>query len=172
MMGTWPPPCPVRSAVTSPASTVSGCSLPSRTYAVHGSWAPTPPCTWTPVPVTGGASPGNGWSPSRGTRRRPPSPSSPRTGEPDVITFEGPGRLVELARERVDASILARAHQKVGDGRDAVTVVARRSPTRQGPITFSYLLDRGLSSEDPAVKEATARALAVVRSDLGLGSDD
>lgn len=90
----------------------------------------------------------------------------------DVVTLEGSGRLVELARERVDASILARAHQRVGDGRDAVTVVARRSPTRQGPVTFSYLLDRGLSSEDAAVKEATARALAVVRSDLGLASDD
>ncbi|MGH1562533.1 hypothetical protein [Mumia sp. DW29H23] len=90
----------------------------------------------------------------------------------EVVAFEGPGRLIELARERVDASIVAQAHEKVGGGRDTVTVVARRSPTRRGPITFSYVLDRGLSSDDAAVQEATARALAVVRSDLGLGPDD
>ncbi|WP_370618990.1 hypothetical protein [Mumia sp. Pv 4-285] len=85
-----------------------------------------------------------------------------------VLAFDGPGRLVDLARERVDASFVARAHEKVEGGRGTVTVVARRSPTRTGPVSFSYVLDRGLSSDDPAVREATAKALAMVRADLGL----
>jgi hypothetical protein len=89
-----------------------------------------------------------------------------------VVAFDGPGRLIELARERVDASILTRAHQRLDDGRSTVTVIARRSPTRSGPITFSYVLDKGLSSDDAEVREATARALAVARSDLGLDADE
>ncbi|KAA1423606.1 hypothetical protein FE697_008425 [Mumia zhuanghuii] len=88
-----------------------------------------------------------------------------------VVAFDGPGRLVELARERVDASFVARAHEKLDGARGTVTVVARRSPTRSGPVTFSYVLDRGLSSDDPEVRDATARALAVVRADLGLDGD-
>lgn len=86
----------------------------------------------------------------------------------EVVAFGGAGRLVELARERVDASIVARASERVGEGRETATVVARRSPTRRGAITYSYLLDKGLSSEDPQVREATARALASVQDDLGV----
>ncbi|TNC39572.1 hypothetical protein [Mumia zhuanghuii] len=86
----------------------------------------------------------------------------------DVVAFADSGRLVELARERVDASIIARADERVGDGRDTVTVVARRSPARRGPITYSYVLDQGLSSDDVQVQEAAARALASVQDDLGV----
>ncbi|MFD1826442.1 MULTISPECIES: hypothetical protein [Mumia] len=89
----------------------------------------------------------------------------------EVVAFDGPGRLVELARERVDASIVASARETVEGARDTVTVVARRSPTRRGPLTFSYVLDQGLSSDDPHVREATARALASVQDDLGLRGD-
>src|SRR5699024_3048787 len=59
-----------------------------------------------------------------------------------VLQIEDPGKLLELARERITASVLLTRPVPVGQRgrRGSVTVVARRSPTRSGDITFSFVL--------------------------------
>ncbi|MFY0407262.1 hypothetical protein [Solicola sp. PLA-1-18] len=84
-----------------------------------------------------------------------------------VHRIEAPGRLLELVRERVTASIVARRAVPVRRGFD-LQVVVRRSPTRTGDTTYSFVLDPGLEPDDDDVRAAVRRGVAEVRQDLGL----
>ncbi|KHL12018.1 hypothetical protein CLV56_3343 [Mumia flava] len=91
-------------------------------------------------------------------------------GEPvhRAVAMADAGRIVELGRERVEASILARSRRTVSGRRTgAVSVLARRSPAGGGPTVFQYVLDPGLTSDDPEVQDALAQALDAVREELG-----
>ncbi|MDO9380664.1 MAG: hypothetical protein Q7T56_17600 [Nocardioidaceae bacterium] len=91
-------------------------------------------------------------------------------GEPEprhVHRIESPGRLLELVRERITASILVRRPVPVRPGA-GLTVVVRRSPTRTGEASFSFVLDPGLDPVDADVLAAVDRGRAEARDELGL----
>lgn len=91
-------------------------------------------------------------------------------GQPEPRTslaVEGPGRLLELVRERVTASVLLTRNVPV-EGSRGIKVIARRSPTGGGDIDWSFWLDRRLDPGDPAVQQAAERGLAEARSELGM----
>ncbi len=90
-------------------------------------------------------------------------------GEPEPrhrVKLEDPHRLLELVRERVIASVVVRRYVPV-EGRRGLTVVARRAPYRDGPLAWSFVVDRGLDATSPAVRDAAERGLAEARAEIG-----
>lgn len=91
-------------------------------------------------------------------------------GEPQprhVARLQDPRRLLELVRERVTASILLTRNVPV-EGTRGIKLVARRSPVGQGEPQFSFWLADGIDPDDPAVRDASRRGIAVAREELGL----
>ncbi len=86
-----------------------------------------------------------------------------------TYTFEldHPGRLLELIRERVTASVVLQRRVAVS-GKTGLSVVARRPPNRGGEITWAFELDPGIDPDDPAVAEAARRGLETASEELGL----
>lgn len=84
-----------------------------------------------------------------------------------VFTLPEPGRLLELVRERVTASIVLQRHVPVS-GRRGLRVVARRAPRGDRPIRWIYEYDAGVDPDDPAVRRAAAEALADARVEVGI----
>lgn len=84
-----------------------------------------------------------------------------------VAELPEPGRLLELVRERVTASVLLQRHVAV-DGRRGLRVIARRAPRGDRPVTWVYEYDEGVDPEDPAVRSAAREALAQAQQDVGL----
>jgi hypothetical protein len=82
------------------------------------------------------------------------------------IPVAEPGRLLELLRERVTKSVVSSTYTPL-EGRRGVTVVARRSPTGRGPVTWSYVLSRGLDSADPRVERLILDARDAAERELG-----
>jgi hypothetical protein len=78
-----------------------------------------------------------------------------------------PGRLLELVRERVTASVVLQRHVPVA-GRGGVRVIGRRAPRGHAPIEWFYEYDEGVDPADPAVRTAAAEALVAARRDVGL----
>lgn len=87
-----------------------------------------------------------------------------------VFSLPEPGRLLQMIRERVTASVLLQRRVPV-TGRQGLTVVARRSPHRDGEITWTYELDAGLDPDDPLVREAAESGLRAAQDELGAGPD-
>ena len=91
-------------------------------------------------------------------------------GEPQprhVLEVAEPGRLLEVVRERVTASVLMTRHVPVAGSR-GLKVVARRAPTGTDEVQWSFWLDEGLEPDDPFVREALERGLVEARSELGV----
>ena len=84
------------------------------------------------------------------------------------LTVEEPGRLLELVRERVTASVLLQRHVPVA-GRLGVRVVARRAPSGDRGVSWFFEYDEGVDPDDPLVHEASQRALEAAQADVGLG---
>lgn len=84
-----------------------------------------------------------------------------------TATLEEPGRLLELVRERVTASIVLQRHVAVG-GRRGLRVIARRAPAGSGQIQWVYEYDEGVDPDAPAVREAARSALETMQRDVGL----
>ncbi len=78
-----------------------------------------------------------------------------------------PGRLLELVRERVTASVLLVRHVPV-EGRRGLRVVARRSPTGERGVRWFYEYDEGVDPDDPEVREKAESALVEARADVGV----
>ncbi|MGH3447753.1 MAG: hypothetical protein ACRDQA_29475 [Nocardioidaceae bacterium] len=90
-------------------------------------------------------------------------------GEPEPrteITVTEPGSLLELLRERVTKSVVCSMYAPVR-GRSGLSVVGRRSPVGEGQVTWSYVLGRGLSPEDPDVIAVAERTLVEAENELG-----
>ncbi|WP_395657831.1 hypothetical protein [Nocardioides sp.] len=83
------------------------------------------------------------------------------------FTIEEPGRLLELVRERVTASIVMQRHVAVR-GRRGLRVVARRAPHGDRPIIWLYEYDEGIDPEDPEVQRVAEDALAAARGEVGV----
>ena len=91
-------------------------------------------------------------------------------GEPRVehdLLVEEPGRLLELVRERVTASVVLTRHVPVS-GRSGLRVIARRAPRGDQPIAWFYEYDQGIDPDDPEVRELARSALAAARDEVGL----
>jgi hypothetical protein len=84
-----------------------------------------------------------------------------------VFTLPEPGRLLELVRERVTASVVLQRHVPI-NGRRGLRVIARRAPRGDRPISWIYEFDAGIDPDDPAVRRAAEEALAAARADVGL----
>lgn len=84
-----------------------------------------------------------------------------------TVVLEEPGRLLELVRERVTASVVLQRHVEVR-GRRGFRVIARRAPRGDQPVQWVYEFDEGVDPEDPVVRRAAEAALARAREDVGL----
>ncbi len=78
-----------------------------------------------------------------------------------------PGRLVQLIRERVTASVVYQRHVPI-DGRRGLRVIARRAPGVAGDISWVYEYDEGVDPDDPFVRLAAGQALSAARDEVGL----
>jgi hypothetical protein len=83
-----------------------------------------------------------------------------------VFTLTEPGRMLELVRERVTASVVLSRHVAVR-GRRGVRVVARRAPHGDHPIGWFFEYDEGVDPDDPEVQLVADEALAAARTDVG-----
>jgi hypothetical protein len=83
-----------------------------------------------------------------------------------TLTIDEPGRLLELIRERVTASVVLQRHLAV-EHRRGLRVIARRAPRGDRPLTWFFEYDEGIDPEDPAVRELARAALASARDEVG-----
>ena len=83
-----------------------------------------------------------------------------------VFALEEPGRLLELVRERVTASVVLQRHVPL-EGRRGVRVIARRAPRGDRPVQWVFEYDEGIDPDDPLVREASLEALAAARDEVG-----
>jgi hypothetical protein len=84
-----------------------------------------------------------------------------------TLTIEEPGRLLELVRERVTASVVLQRHVPIS-GRRGLRVIARRAPRGDRPLAWYYEYDEGVDPDDPAVRAAAEAALTAARDEVGL----
>ncbi|MCW2765431.1 MAG: hypothetical protein JWO11_1390 [Nocardioides sp.] len=82
------------------------------------------------------------------------------------FSFEEPGLLLELVRERVTASVVLQRHIAV-EGRRGLRVIARRAPRGDRPLSWMYEYDEGIDPADPLVQQAAGEALAAARDEVG-----
>ncbi|HSU02359.1 MAG TPA: hypothetical protein VLK03_07410 [Nocardioides sp.] len=78
-----------------------------------------------------------------------------------------PGRLLELVRERVTASVVMQRHVAV-DGRRGLRVIARRAPSGAGGVHWVYEYDEGVDPDDDLVRQTSRDTLEAMRRDVGL----
>lgn len=83
-----------------------------------------------------------------------------------LLTLEEPGRLLELVRERVTASVVLQRHVAI-EARRGVRVIARRAPRGDQPVQWLFEYDEGIDPEAPAVRAAAEAALSAAREELG-----
>ncbi len=81
------------------------------------------------------------------------------------LVLTAPGRLLELVRERVTASIVLQRHVPVA-GRRGVRVIARRAPHGRHEISWFFEYDEGVDPEDPSVKASAQAALAAAQAEI------
>ncbi len=84
------------------------------------------------------------------------------------LDLDEPGSLLEVVRERVTASVLLSRHVAVPGSRRGLKVVARRPPSGDGEIDWSFWLDGDLDPTDPGVREAADRGLVEAKAELGV----
>lgn len=82
------------------------------------------------------------------------------------LTLEEPGRLLQLVRERVTASVVLQRHVPVS-GRQGVRVIARRAPRGDLPITWFLEYDQGVDPSDPEVRRLTRATLEAAQDEVG-----
>ncbi|WP_244929099.1 hypothetical protein [Nocardioides sp. W7] len=82
------------------------------------------------------------------------------------LLIEEPGRLLELVRERVTASVVLQRHVAV-DGRRGLRVIARRAPRGDRPLVWVFEYDEGVDPDDPVVRALAEDALAAARTEVG-----
>jgi hypothetical protein len=88
----------------------------------------------------------------------------PRPSYSLVVTE--PGRLLQLVRERVTATVVLQRHVPIR-GRRGVRVIARRAPAGERALTWLFEYDDGVDPDDPFVDHAAQEALAAAREEIG-----
>ncbi|MEJ7689136.1 MAG: hypothetical protein WKF76_01175 [Nocardioidaceae bacterium] len=82
-----------------------------------------------------------------------------------TITVAETGALLELLRERVTKSVVVTVYALVR-GRLGLSVVGRRSPVGDGPVTWSFVLAQGLRPDDDDVQQTSQQALAQAEAEV------
>ncbi len=82
------------------------------------------------------------------------------------IHLPDPGRLPELVRERVTASIVVNQHVPLA-GRAGAKIIARRV-TGRDELDWIVVYDAGIDGADPVIMERVQAAVAILRRDLGV----
>jgi hypothetical protein len=82
------------------------------------------------------------------------------------LVLSEPGRLLQLVRERVTATVLLQRHVPIR-GRLGVRVIGRRAPDGQREVTWLFEYDEGIDPDDPFVAHAAQEALAAARGEIG-----
>lgn len=82
------------------------------------------------------------------------------------LSLTEPGRLLQLVRERVTASVVLTRHFALVD-KQGVKVIGRRATTAARELAWYVEYDPGIDPDDPAVVTAVADALAVSRAEVG-----
>lgn len=80
--------------------------------------------------------------------------------------LEEPGRLLQLVRERVTATVVFQRHVLLR-GRRGLRVIARRATSGERALTWVYEYDEGVDPADPAVREVAEEALAGAQDEVG-----
>jgi hypothetical protein len=84
------------------------------------------------------------------------------------LPVDDPGRFGQLLRERVDASVVIQRHVPLA-GKKGVRIVGRRNPAdTTAPISWNFVLDKGLEPDQPGLLDHAEAALAVVRDEFGV----
>ena len=83
-----------------------------------------------------------------------------------LLALSDAGRLLDLVRERVTATVLLQRHVALEDGR-GLRVIARRAPSGQREVTWLFDYDPGVDPGDPLVARAAESALAAARDEVG-----
>jgi len=89
-------------------------------------------------------------------------------GEPEhrlVVNVAEAGALLELLRERVTKSVVVSAYAAVR-GRLGLSVVGRRAPVGDAPLTWSVVLAQGLDPGDTDVREVAELTLRQTQADM------
>ncbi len=81
------------------------------------------------------------------------------------FTLTDPGRLLQLVRERITASVVLQRHVPIA-GKRGVRIVARRPPGRSAEVSWFFEYDQGVDPEDPVVALAASEALAIAQADV------
>ena len=82
------------------------------------------------------------------------------------VTLTQPGRIPEVVRERVTASIVVSEYVELAEGA-GVRIVGRRSDG-DDVIDWNVTFDPGLDPDDPDLRSAALAALADLRDSLGI----
>ena len=83
-----------------------------------------------------------------------------------TLTLAEPTRLLQLVRERVTASVVLQRHVPIR-GKRGVRVIARRSPTGSGALSWLFEYDAGIDPDDAFVAQAAQEALLAARDEVG-----
>ncbi|MSZ77759.1 MAG: hypothetical protein F2667_11690 [Actinobacteria bacterium] len=82
------------------------------------------------------------------------------------IVVDEPGRLLELVRERVTATVVLQRHVPI-EGRLGVRVIARRAPSGARELSWLFEYDDGVDPDDPDVRAAAMAALYGAQGEVG-----
>ena len=77
-----------------------------------------------------------------------------------------PGKLLELVRERITASVVLQRHVPI-DGTRGVRVIARRAATGGRELSWLFEYDEGIDPADPFVDHAAREALNAAQNEVG-----
>ena len=180
MRAPFPRAAKVPADVLGRAGLPRGARVLAHTQAADGSWLLGTRDALVLVP---GDEAGRRASGCRGSRSRRPTGTATRSGSGSrrsassgaprtvhEVRIADPGRLLQLVRERVTASVLLQRRIVLPGSRKGLMVVARRSPHRDGEISWAVEYDVGVDPADPAVADGrgggSARRARVGRPDL------
>ena len=77
-----------------------------------------------------------------------------------------PGRLLELVRERITASVVLQRHVAIR-GKRGVRVIARRATAGRRELSWLFEYDEGIDPADPFVELAAREALGAAQNEVG-----
>jgi hypothetical protein len=82
------------------------------------------------------------------------------------LVLTEPGRLLQLVRERVTATVVIQRHVPIR-GKRGVRVIARRATTGARELIWVFEYDEGIDPDDPFVEHAAQEGLAAARGEIG-----